>query len=91
MIRTLEQMEEKVLELKKKHRIAVAWAQDTNTIGALHIAVNKGFVEAILIGKTPEIIRTCKALGIDEKLFAIIDVDNEYKAAQEAVRLMPTL
>ena len=51
-------MEEKVLALKKKYRIAVAWAQDTNTIGAIHKAVNNGFVEAIMIGKSSEIIKS---------------------------------
>lgn len=80
-------MEEKVLALKKKHRIAVAWAQDTNTIGAIHKAVIKGFVEAVMIGKSAEIIKTCKAEGIDEKLFTIIDADNENKASLGAVRL----
>ena len=64
MIRTLEQMEEKVLMLKKKHRVAVAWAHDTNTIGALKKAVTKGFIEAILIGKTSEIIKTCNGLTV---------------------------
>ncbi|TAL65426.1 MAG: phosphate acetyltransferase [Bacteroidetes bacterium] len=87
MIRTLEQMEEKVLELKKKHRVAVAWAQDTNTIGAINKAVNKGFIEAILIGKSSEIINTCKSEGIDQKLFTIIDVNNENSASVEAVSL----
>lgn len=80
-------MVEKVLELKKKHRIAVAWAQDINTIGAIHKAVNNGFVEAIMIGKSAEIIQICQAEGIDEKLFTIIDIDNEHKASLEAVRL----
>lgn len=76
-----------MLALKKKHRIAVAWAQDTNTIGAIHKAVIKGFVEAVMIGKSAEIIKTCKAEGIDEKLFTIINADNENKASLEAVRL----
>ena len=80
-------MEEKVLAFKKKQRIAVAWAQDTNTIGAIHKAVNKGFVEAIMIGRSAEIIKTCKDEGIDEKLFSIIDANNENKAVLEAVRL----
>lgn len=80
-------MEEKVLELKKKHRVAVAWAQDTNTIGAINKAVNKGFIEAILIGKSSEIINTCKSEGIDQKLFTIIDVNNENSASVEAVSL----
>jgi len=80
-------MEEKVLALKKKHRVAVAWAQDSNTIGAIHRAVNKGFIEAIMIGKSSEIIKTCNAEGVDEKLFKIIDVDNENRASLEAVRM----
>jgi phosphate butyryltransferase len=87
MIKTLDQLEEKVLALKKKHRIAVAWAQDSNTIGAINEAVKKGFVEAILIGKSAEIIKTCKVQGIDEKLFTIINSENEHRASQEAVRL----
>ncbi len=87
MIRSLEQMEEKVLALKKKRRVAVAWAQDANTIGAIHEAVNKGFIEAILIGKSSEIIKTCKAEGIGEELFTIIEAENENQASSEAVRM----
>jgi phosphate butyryltransferase len=87
MIRTLEQMEEKVLAIKKKHRVAVAWAQDINTIGAVNKAVEKGFIEAIMVGKSSEIIKTCNTEGINHKLFSIIDVDNESNAASEAVRL----
>jgi phosphate butyryltransferase len=88
MIRTFDQMEKEVLKLQKRHRIAVAWAQDINTIGAIHKAVNKGFIEAILIGKSSEIIKTCKTKGIDDKLFTIIETDNENRASSEAVRLV---
>jgi phosphate butyryltransferase len=87
MIRKLEQMEEQVLALKKKHRVAVAWGQDTNTIGAVSKAVKKGFIEAILIGKPSEIRKTCKAEGIDDGIFTLIDSDNESHASYEAVRL----
>jgi len=87
MIRSFDQLEKEVLALKKKYRVAVAWAQDSNTIGAIHKAVNKGFVEAIMIGKSDEIIKTCKAEAIDEKLFTIINAQNENKASLEAVRL----
>src|SRR5450759_693538 len=90
MIKTLDQMEEKVLALKKKHRIAIAWAQDSNTISAIHKAVTKGFVEAIMIGKSSEIIKTCRAEGIDEKLFTLIEVEDENRASVEAVRLAKT-
>lgn len=90
MIRSFYQIEEKVLALKKKHRIAVAWAQDTNTIGAIHNAVKKGFIDAIMIGRSVEIIKICSDAGIDIKLFTIIESDNETSASREAVRLAKT-
>ncbi|MDQ1332737.1 MAG: hypothetical protein QG576_772 [Bacteroidota bacterium] len=80
-------MVEKVLELKKKHRIAVAWAQDLNTLGAVNNAVKAGFAEAFLIGKPDEIIRLCSENGINHRLFSIIEADNDADAASEAVRL----
>ena len=90
MIRNLEQMEEKVLALNKKHRVAVAWAQDNNTIGAINNAVKKGFIEAILIGKPSEIKKTCEARGIDYRIFALVESHNEIQASSEAVRLAKT-
>jgi phosphate butyryltransferase len=87
MISNLEQLEERVLSLNKKHRVAVAWAQDSNTIGAIDKAVKKGFIHAILIGKSSDILRICTDESIDEKNFTIIESDNESKAASEAVRL----
>lgn len=90
MIRTLEQMEEKVLMLKKKHRVAVAWAHDANTICALKQAVTKGFIEAILIGKTSEIIKTCNTEGIDDKIFTLVESENEKHASSETIRLAKT-
>ena len=79
-----------MLALKKKHRVVIAWAQDTNTIGAINKAVKKGFIEAILIGKLSEIIKTCKDEGIDEKNFTLVESDNETHASSEAVRLAKT-
>ena len=90
MIRTLDQMIERVLALERKHRIAVAWAQDKNTINAINKAVAAGFAEAILIGNPKEIISTCKSAGVDSKLFSILESDNEVDASAEAVRLTRT-
>ena len=80
-------MVEKVLTLKKMHVIAVAWAQDINTVGAIGKAVNDGFVSAIMIGKSGEIKNVCSKKGIDHTKFRIIDIDDEAEAAAEAVRL----
>lgn len=87
MITTLEQMAGTVIGLKKKHRIAVAWAHDSNTVGAVHKAVTKGFAEAYMIGNPKEIASACKVAGIDENLFTIIPSDNDRKASLEAVKM----
>jgi phosphate butyryltransferase len=87
MIRSLDQMVERVLALKKKHRIAVAWAQDPNTIVAIGTTVEKGFAEAIMVGNSLNIIEVCRNSGIDHNLFRIINSENEVNAAIEAVRL----
>ena len=79
-----------MLALNKKHRIAVAWAQDNNTIGAINNAVKKGFIEAILIGKPSEIKKTCESRGIDYRIFALVESHNEIQASSEAVRLAKT-
>ena len=88
MIRTLDQITDKVLDLGKKHRVAVAFAQDKNTISAINEAVGKGIIEAVLLGKPSEIKRTCQEKGIDENKFSIVEADNEVVASSEAVRLV---
>jgi phosphate butyryltransferase len=87
MIRTLSQMEERVLALKIKHRIAVAWAADVNSIGAIDRAVKNGLIEAFLIGNSSEIVKTCRDNSINDKNFTIIEAENEIAACAEAVRM----
>jgi phosphate butyryltransferase len=88
MIENLCQIEEKVLKLKKKYRIAVAWAHDPHTLGALNEAVKKNLIEALLIGKSPEINKICSAVNIDPTSFTIIESGNESAASAEAVRMV---
>jgi phosphate butyryltransferase len=90
MIKSLDQMVERVLSLKKKHRIAVAWAQDANTIGAIQRSVKDGIVEAIMIGQPDRITDVCRNKGIDPGMFNIIESDNETNASEKAVRLVRT-
>jgi len=88
MIRTLDQLEENVLSTGKRYRLAVAWAQDSNTIQAVDRAVRKGFIEALLIGNPAEIIKTCSSGNIDPGLFTIIEAANERQSAQMAVGMV---
>ena len=85
MVTTLEQMVGKVMGLNRKHRIAVAWAQDSNTISAVHKAVEMGFAEALMIGNPDEISSLCRSAGIDETRFTIIASGNAHDASREAV------
>jgi phosphate butyryltransferase len=81
-------MVETVLSQGRKYRVAVAWAQDPNTIGAIHRTVNEGFIAAILIGRRSEIIKTCISEGIDENLFQIIEAASENIASSMAVAMV---
>jgi phosphate butyryltransferase len=87
MLKSLDQMVEKVLSLKMRHRIAVAWAQDANTIGAISRAVKDGFADAIMIGDRKEIEKVCRENVTDPGLFTIMDAPDEAKASEEAVLL----
>jgi phosphate butyryltransferase len=90
MIRSLDQMVKMVHSLRKKHRVAVAWAHDIITIGAIRKAVQEGFVEALMLGKKKEIVKICQKQSIDHNIFTIIDSDSENNASQGAVNLVKT-
>jgi phosphate butyryltransferase len=81
-------MVETVRSGNRRYRIAVAWAQDTNTIAALQRTVNEGFIEALLIGNPEEISGTCRIEGIDVSQFSIISCDDASKSASLAVELV---
>ena len=80
-------MVKKVIALNIKRRIAVAWAQDSNTLSAVHKAVAGGFAEAMMIGNPAEIIDACRKAGIDERMFTIISSENDHQASRDAVRM----
>ncbi len=81
-------MVDRVLEKGTKHRIAVAWAHDSNTISAIHQAVRDGFAEALMIGDPDKILTVCREAGINHKLFNILNSGNEALAAEQAVRMV---
>jgi len=87
MITSFNQIEEKVLALNKKYRIAVASGNDSNTIGAISKAVNKGFIEPVLIGNTSEILKICKSVSLDTNLVKIVGTDNQSMASRIAVEM----
>jgi phosphate butyryltransferase len=87
MITTLGQMADAVRLSGVKRKIAVAWAQDPNTVGSLYRAVNEGFVEAIMIGQRDRLLSTCQDKGADPGRFTIIEAADEKSAAEIAVSM----
>lgn len=87
MITSLGQMADAVKSAGKRQKIAVAWAQDPNTVGSLYRAVSEGFAEALMIGRKEQIIKTCRETGADPDRFTLIETGNEKEAAELAVSM----
>lgn len=88
MIRTLDQLVDNVKSRKRQFKIAVTWAQDDNTLGAVSRAVNEGFIEAILIGEPDKIQKVCNKLQLDYSAFRIVEVSDQAEAAALAVEMV---
>jgi len=84
----LSELGQKALSLGKKFRIAVAVAEDSNTIGALVRACREGFVYPILIGSEQKIATLLKDYELAQDTFQIVDIADELKATREAVRMV---
>jgi phosphate butyryltransferase len=83
----LEQMLEAV-KSKPRKRLAAAFANDAHTIEAVNDAVQRGIVEATLVGDEPTIREKCRELGIDPERFVIVHEPVDSTAAARAVALV---
>jgi len=57
-INTLDELLRTAKDRPRK-RLAVAWANDTHTLEAVHAAVEAGLVEAVLVGDEPIMTKVC--------------------------------
>lgn len=86
-MKTLNEILEKVKQLPNKRLIA-ANGVDEHTIEAIYEAKKMGLIDATLVGDIDIINQTCKKLSIDVNNFDILDVKEEQKAANEAVKFI---
>lgn len=84
MVTKLEQLVEKVKSSGKKTLVA-AYANDSHTIGAVSMAVDRGIVDGILVGDEATIKAVCSSEKIDAGKFRIVQEADETKAAARAV------
>ncbi|WP_321515937.1 bifunctional enoyl-CoA hydratase/phosphate acetyltransferase [Marinifilum fragile] len=87
MITRLEQIID-VLKSNEKKRLVAAYANDAHTIEAVNNAVEKGIVDATLVGDEETIKKTCAEHNIDVAKFTVVHEPVEIKAAQKAVELI---
>ncbi|MCB5263071.1 MAG: phosphate acetyltransferase [Candidatus Cloacimonetes bacterium] len=87
-MKTLNEIAIKAKALGKKTRIAVAVAEDSNTLGALARAAQEGFIYPILIGSQERILALPEAALLPKAGYQIIDLPDSEKATKTAVRMV---
>jgi phosphate butyryltransferase len=86
-ITKLEQMFE-TLKSKTKKRLVAAFANDSHTIVAVYMAVEKGLIDATLVGDEETIKKVCAEHNVDVNKFRIVQEADENKAGAKAVELI---
>ncbi len=76
------------LKGKTKKKLAVAYAQDPNTIEAIARAVKENIVDAYMVGDKSEIEKVAADNNIDPAIFSIVDVQGDIASTKEAVRMV---
>jgi len=87
-ITSLDQMVQHLCDTGIQKRIAVAVAEDDNTLGALLEAHKKGFANPILIGDQTRIESVLKEEQANPADFQIINITDHQEAVNEAVRMV---
>lgn len=87
MIRSLDELVDKVTHAKRRYRIAVAWGQDQSTLGALARASAAGFAEPILVGNKDETVKAANLANADTDGFKFIESASEKSASDMAVKM----
>ena len=86
MITKLDDLLE-LVKTKGKKRLIAAYANDSHTIGAVSMAVDRGIVDATLVGDIETIKKVCQEEGIDVNKFELVQEADETKAGVKAVEL----
>ncbi len=86
-ITRLEQMLEAV-KARPRRRLVAAYANDSHTIEAVHDAVERGIVEATLVGDEAVMRQVCADHGFDPARFTFVHEPVDTRAAAKAVALV---
>lgn len=87
-LRSLDEVVKRTSGAQERKKLAVAWAQDPNTIDAIAKAVKLGMVEAVMIGQREKIESVASQRAIDPSIFTIHHVESDVEAARTAVGMV---
>ncbi|MCD4653557.1 phosphate acetyltransferase [bacterium] len=87
-IRSLEEMVAHVRILDRRRKLAVAMAEDSNTMGAVARAITEGIADAVMIGDESKIREIAVETNVDPSIFTIVDIPDGADAVKEAVRMV---
>ena len=77
-----------LVKSKGKKRLVAAYANDSHTIAAVSAAIDRGIVEATLVGDIDTMKKVCAEEGIDPNKFEMVQEANDNKAGALAVKLI---
>lgn len=89
-MKSLQELADKAKALGHRTRVAVAAAEDANTIGAILRASSEGFIHPILIGDQAKINALLAQHNAACDAASILDLPDAEAATHEAVRLVKT-
>ncbi len=87
MIKKLDSLVE-LAKSKETRKIAVAAAGDYHVLEAIKKATTEGIVEPVLVGNEEDIRRICSEIDFDISKITLINVEDDYEASLEAVKLI---
>lgn len=87
MITKLDDLLE-LVKTKGKKRLVAAYANDSHTIGAVSMAIDRGIVDGTLVGDIETIKKVCAEENIDVNKFVLVQEADEAKAGAKAVELI---
>lgn len=87
MVTKLEDLLE-LVKTKGKKRMVAAYANDSHTIGAASLAVDKGIIDATLVGDIETIKKVCAEEGIDPNKFHLVQEADDNKCGAKAVGMI---
>lgn len=87
-ITRLHQIAERLKKSQRSYRVAVAAAEDANTLGAVIRAAADGFARPVLIGNTAAILRTAADAGLEVDPATLVEAADHATAVDLAVAMV---